>query len=213
MRSINTLLNSILAATLLVAIAAPAFAQPAAPHSAAETTPSGAPHEGIKVHGDWTLTLRSPDGSVAGVHEFKNALVVDGGGRALAQLLGGTALVGQWVVHLYTTPANACGGTYGLCEISEGWYSSGASHSRDLTKSAAVSGPDAYKLVLRGSVRIPASATINMVQTMLTSCPSAGPPVSCISATGSVFSQRTLSPGVAVVADQLIEIKVVFSFS
>lgn len=130
----------------------------------------------------------------------------------LAQLLAGQGLVGQWVVHLYTTPTNACGGTYGLCEISEAVLS-GASHSRDLTKSAAVSGPDAYKLVLRGSVRIPASATINMVQTLLTACPSVGPPVPCVSATGSVFSQRTLSPGVAVVADQLIEVKVVFSFS
>ena len=52
-----------------------------------------------------------------------------------------------------------------------------------------------------------------MVQTLLTSCPATTPPASCVSAMGSVFSQRTLSPGVPVVADQLVEVKVVISFS
>lgn len=30
--------------------------------------------DGIKVHGDWTVTVSNPDGSVDSVHEFKNSL-------------------------------------------------------------------------------------------------------------------------------------------
>jgi hypothetical protein len=48
------------AAISLVLAVTPAFTQP-----------SGAPG-GIKVHGEWTLSVRNPDGSLAAVHEFKN---------------------------------------------------------------------------------------------------------------------------------------------
>jgi hypothetical protein len=47
------------------------------------------PDEGIKVHGHWTIELRDPDGTIAGHHEFKNALV-NQGAQALAALLQAT---------------------------------------------------------------------------------------------------------------------------
>ena len=62
------------------------------------------PQEGIKVHGDWTLTVRNPDGTIAAVHEFKNALSLCRGGRRLARLLLGAAVPGQWVDRFRDEP-------------------------------------------------------------------------------------------------------------
>ena len=44
--------------------------------------------DGIKVHGDWTVTVSNPDGSVDSVHEFKNDLT-HRGRSFLTALLGG----------------------------------------------------------------------------------------------------------------------------
>jgi len=35
----------------------------------------GAPHEGIRVHGYWTIVVHNKDDSVASRHEFENSLV------------------------------------------------------------------------------------------------------------------------------------------
>ena len=37
-------------------------------------SPSGSTSEGIEVHGDWTITVSNPDGTVDSVHEFSNEL-------------------------------------------------------------------------------------------------------------------------------------------
>lgn len=173
----------------------------------------GTPQEGIKVHGDWTLVVRNPDGSVAARHEFKNALATHlGGDRLLAELIGGTAVVGQWTVALFTTPIAACNTNNAPCQITES-ASPNAANSRDLTRTVPTTGPDARKLVLRGSVRIPSDATIGTVQTDLTNCGANVTPTACVSATGVGFSQRVLTGGVPVVAGQLVEVTVVISFS
>jgi len=41
----------------------------------AAAPPASAQEEGIKVHGDWVIEVRNPDGSIAARHEFQNALV------------------------------------------------------------------------------------------------------------------------------------------
>jgi hypothetical protein len=191
---------------------APALAQSAttAPASGAS---SGTGQEGVKVHGDWTLTVRNPDGTVAARHEFKNALAAHlGGDRLLAQLLGGAAVAGIWTVGFNVTAGGCNAGTN--CTITES-ASTGGATSRDLTKSVPVSGPDAGKFVLRGSVRILNAATIDMVQTALTSCAPSVSPASCIgsSANEAGVTQKWLSQGVTVAQDQLVEVKVVISFS
>jgi len=183
---------------------------PTAPHREAASGPG---QEGIKVHGDWTLTVRNPDGTVAARHEFKNALAVHlGGDKILAQLLGGTAVTGQWTVALFTSPVNACNANNAPCQITETASPNGA-NSRDLTRSVATTGPDAGKLILRGSVRIAANATITVVQTDLTSCGAGVTPAGCVSAFGVGFTQRSLATAVPVAQDQLVEVKVVISFS
>ena len=46
--------------------------------------------DGIKVHGDWTLTVSNPDGSVDSVHEFENKLL---GGKGLILLMRGEGIL------------------------------------------------------------------------------------------------------------------------
>ena len=45
--------------------------------------------DGIKVHGDWTLTVSNPDGSVDSIHEFRNKLT---GAFALMMLMRGEGI-------------------------------------------------------------------------------------------------------------------------
>ena len=188
-----------------------AFAQAPVTAPAAGAS-SGAAQEGIKGHAKWRLTLRNPDGNVDARHEFQNALYPGGGDKLLAKLLAGTAVTGQWTVALFTTSATSCNANNAPCSITETSRPNGA-NSRDLTRSIPSSGPDAGKLVLRGSVRIPNNATITTVQTELTSCAPSVSPASCISAFADGFTQKALATGVAVAQDQLVEVKVVISFS
>lgn len=181
----------------------------AAPHR--EASP-GAGQEGIKVHGDWTLTVRNPDGTVAARHEFKNGLYPGGGDKILVQLLAGTAVTGQWTIMLFPTSAAACNANQSPCSITENSTPTSA-NSRDLTRTVPTTGPDAGKLVLRGSVRVPNGTSFTTVQTELTSCAPASAPASCVSGAGVGFTQRTLATPVAVAQDQLVEVKVVISFS
>jgi hypothetical protein len=174
---------------------------------------SGAAQDGIKVHGDWTLTVRNPDGTVAARHEFKNALAISlGGDSLLAQLLSGGAVAGQWSVELYPVPIAACHSNNSPCRITENSSIPGGT-SRDLTKTVPTSGPDAGKLVLRGSVRIPINATINQVVTTLSTCAPTVSPASCVSQSNEAVTLRSLTPGVPVGQEQLVEVKVVISFS
>jgi hypothetical protein len=190
---------------------AQAFAQTPVAVPASQTA-AGAGQEGIKVHGEWTLTVRNTDGTVAARHEFKNALYPGGGDKILAQLLTGTVVAGQWSVALFASSATACNANNAPCTIVES-PSPNAANSRDLTRSIPTSGPDAGKLVLRGSVRVPSNATITIVQTELSSCAPSTPPGSCVSAFNVGFTQKVLTTGVPVAQDQLVEIKVVISFS
>lgn len=85
------LLMLLLASIAGVAQTQAAKSQPAASShgvtkTAAREQPSGAPHEGIKIHGHWTIVVRNADGSVASRNEFENALT-SGGAQALVSLL------------------------------------------------------------------------------------------------------------------------------
>lgn len=68
-------------------------------------SPSGSTSEGIEVHGDWTITVSNPDGTVDSVHEFSNDLAppnisVSGADLLTALLAGDTAITG-WSIYIY----------------------------------------------------------------------------------------------------------------
>jgi hypothetical protein len=180
----------------------------------AAQTPQGGPSEGIKVHGHWTLDITNPDGTPAGRYEFENALANHlGGGKALAELLAGSAGAGHFTIWLGTTPNTPCNAGLASCSITELANTANQGTSRDLVKSVPATGPNAGKLVLTGSVRIPVSATITLVQTDLTTCPGSVAPSSCLSAFGVGFTQKDLAPAVPVLPNQLVDVTVVISFS
>jgi hypothetical protein len=60
-----------------------------------------ASHEGIKVHGHWTIEVRNPDGSVATHREFENSLVGPG---TLSLFLARQYSVGTWQINLVGLP-------------------------------------------------------------------------------------------------------------
>lgn len=105
--------------------AAPAAAVPQAQAAAqsGQTASSGKPaskgaHEGIKVHGHWTIEVRNPDGKLVSHTEFENALNSAAGAlngqTILAALLGRTATESSWSVTLQSPP-----GTQDSITISE----------------------------------------------------------------------------------------------
>jgi hypothetical protein len=96
---------------------APGAAVPGA-QSAAQTgqtatagTAAKGTHEGVTVHGHWTIEVKNPDGKVATHREFENALVPTYGPAALTGVL-----VGNYVPGGYSIALNTPTGTGGPCQ-------------------------------------------------------------------------------------------------
>lgn len=76
---------------------------------------SGGVQDGIKLHGNWVIEVRNPDGTLVRRSEFKNALVATGQ-VALADLLGGVPFR-DWAVSFNESPvAGQSGVVTPLCE-------------------------------------------------------------------------------------------------
>jgi hypothetical protein len=63
----------------------------------------GGPHEGITVHGDWTIVVRNEDGSVASRHVFQNS--PSRRASFLSRVLARRATVGEWSIVCSPPPA------------------------------------------------------------------------------------------------------------
>lgn len=81
--------------------------QPAArpAQQAAQTTAPAAPapkgtHEGIKIHGHWTIEVRNPDGTLAARREFENSINAYSGAQLVSAALTGGITMGGWQVAL-----------------------------------------------------------------------------------------------------------------
>jgi hypothetical protein len=123
--------GSVLAGILLLALFATArtsvaqSAAPAAPvpHESESQPTHGTRGEGIKVHGNWTIDVRDPDGSLAAHHEFENRLIT-GGTNLLSDLLGLKVAISNWTVFLdgANQPCRVSGGR-NSCFLVETIYS------------------------------------------------------------------------------------------
>jgi len=65
-------------------------------------------HEGIKVHGHWTIEVRNPDGTRVSRVEFENALTT-GGATSLTGLLLGSEVQGGFIIFLSTNTPTTTG--------------------------------------------------------------------------------------------------------
>jgi hypothetical protein len=78
---------------------------------AKQSAPKGQ-HEGITVHGYWTIDVHNPDGKLVKHVEFENALIPTLGQPLLMALMTGANSPGAWAIGL-TTPQNGLSPT--LC--------------------------------------------------------------------------------------------------
>ncbi len=205
-------------AVLLIAAlsCAPALAQ-------SPVTSSGGPQEGIKVHGDWVIEVRNPDGSLADRREFRNALMIQGG-TFLSRLLGRQRSTGFWVVILDARTAGApkpCADFAGVAAGACGLFEAGAQGELSFVAHASINLqlnvlPD--RLQLTGSVTATTASAIDIVTTAIGTCPAAfAPTTPCQFASPYIEYFSGTSPNaftpVNVVAGQIIQVTVSFTFS
>lgn len=178
-------------------------------------------HEGIKVHGHWTIEVRNPDGSLVSHREFENSLV-DPSFTLLPPILSRTLTVGLWTVLLDGTGGGPCSSAG--CQVSEGGAPSfsGYVSSNNLQVSTAGVPPNGNvlraQLVLTGSATALASSAVNQVQTVLTYCPNTIAPGTVAANTSScqlgfAFTSAALATPVQVSNGQIIAVTVNISFS
>lgn len=176
----------------------------------------GAPHEGIKVHGHWTIVVRNQDGTEVERREFENALE-NQGKEVLSSLLSRHQAISEWAVYLQNGgPGNLPCGSSG-CAIVEHLSSqlppffTVASPGLNVSQDPA----DPSHLLLSGTTRATRDSVITTVSAYLGLCPP-GPPSSTGCATTQSFwgfSGTSTFPGVAVANGQSIDVTVRFSFS
>jgi hypothetical protein len=178
--------------------------------ASAEKLPGDGKHEGIKVHGHWTIEVKNPDGTVVTHREFENSLVQT---NLLSSILSRNASVGYWAIALTGSGVTSPYVVYepiGLSTI--GTYDEGLSVTTN-----------GNNVVLTGAT-VPAfgSLGISTVQTFMGSCPPPSVASSCqachftpdlVTTTVPVFTQATLSTPIQVLAGQTIAVMVVISFS
>ena len=165
-------------------------------------------HEGIKVHGHWTIEVRNPDGSLAMHREFENSLIQS---QALSSFLSRTFSVGYWFIQ-FSAGSQVCqagGGTD--CTIIEA--AAGVAPSNFVFNTLVV-GTNANNLVLSGTVVAPLSGNISGVQTVVGYCLPTTPVSSpCKFASSFFFTGTTLSSPIQVSAGQTVAVTVNISFS
>ena len=165
----------------------------------------------IKVHGDWTVVVRNPDGSIASKHHFENS-IASGGQSFFASLMARQAGAFFWVVRL----ESLCGTAPNLkaCGIAESplandsvlsnWF--GGAVTPSLTISNPHTGPTAYKFVLSGSLTSSNTGQITRVgtETVVQNGSSDG--------IGEITGTSLQTP-ISVQSGQTIDVTVVIGFS
>jgi hypothetical protein len=188
---------------------------------AAERDTTGGPHEGIKVHGHWTIEVRNPDGALVTHREFENSLSPQTGPLGLANVLGRVHSVGLWqvaignIIQSPTQPCFAPAGNFAIaCFMQEpGDTSNGPFDFQTLTVSVPTTGPNTGALVLSGSFTVQTSSALAEYSTSFYYCAGTVAPATC--GTQNVFTFFTfaqISP-INVAAGQLVQVTVVLSFS
>lgn len=209
--------------------------------AAEESSQRGGPHEGIKVHGHWTIEVRNADGTIAARHEFENSLSPVGGG-VLSALLARKNAVGLWRVTLSsTTTAGVCSAPpaaplagSSACNIDEPNFELNAVPDPNESPNLTVS-TSGGALTLSGSLVAPQTGVFNIVATQLEICPisllSGNPGTGCAPAVSNIslplggtypasyFTAATLDglngrpSAVSVAAGQTVAVTVNISFS
>lgn len=189
--------------------AAAGSATSAARQGGEKSSGAGGPHEGIKVHGHWSIDIRNPDGTLVKHNEFENALQ-DDGKSFLARTLARSSPVGTWDVQLIAGAAIAAGCVNGqqlsqavACVIGE---AGSANASTNLTVGTG-------NLPLQPGQRRAVQTTVLTGTTQAVSTSGFTITGVLTTTTGFIFSQATLPTPITVSPGQIIQVTVTFSFS
>lgn len=184
----------------------------------------GTQHEGIKVHGHWTIEVRDSDGTLVTHREFENSL--QAGGAALGAVLSRQYVPGTWVVSLISHSGGLCfvSGQDGECDIGENSLAGLPNVTTGLTVGTVGGGTSAVTGVsLNGSTNVPSAGSILEVSTLLFLCPSTMTPSACYNLgnkngsggapAGLQFTLATLTNPVNISAGQTVAVTVNITFS
>jgi hypothetical protein len=219
-------------------------------HDAAEN--GDAAHQGIKLHGHWTIDVKNPDGTTVQHRVFENQLQYDGT-QYLTGLISGYAVAGDYAIFFTNAtatptaspttnvvcpaPASTTTSTFPYCSIVQSVTSQpGIFHClhyvcvSGLTVTPTFgSGTGLPNVTLVGAITAPqAGAVVNVyigfngcnVASTTTPAQPTGPatitPGDCesqiVGSYGGTMSGTTITP-ITVVAGQIIQITVAFTFS
>jgi hypothetical protein len=211
--------------------------------AAQEKASQGGRHEGIHVHGHWTIEVRNPDGTVVTHREFENSLVTTAysGALLLPSLLARNGTVGWWEVVLAGggLASDPCftGAVGAPCHIIETPLSGVLSPDPLYSFTLNVTGPNPFTtgagggggtggsnpppaVTLTGTVVAQENGGVGGVSTNLVACPSTfTPAMSCIDSLKAGSGETTFSftsasiTLVPVAAGQTIAVTVQISFS
>src|SRR5437660_9651652 len=155
--------------------------------------------EGIKVHGHWTIEVRGPDGRLVERRQFENALVPS------TRTFAGPDVLARALFN-FDKGNNLQPGCLN-CDFSWRITLLLGSTTLVINEPPLVKAlPNDGTFVLSGSTRTPAGGTITKVITGLVG-------VDGFISLPESFTEKSLTPGISVTTGQLIDVKVVISFS
>ncbi len=178
---------------------------------AVSSAPGGAPQEGIKVHGHWTVEVTNPDGTLAERREFDNALVSS---ASWAKIFARQMSFGGWEIELMQ-PAGEASAFFNSFGDSVSGYIFESTYSlqndpyvfKNLTLSLAQGG-----FVLSGTATAQRAGRIGMVRTIASELAATLPPSDTYART-SAFTSATLLAPISVGTGQQIAATVVITLS
>jgi hypothetical protein len=175
--------------------------------------------EGIKVHGHWTIEVRNPNGTLDSRREVENSLVVwaGGGQTLLAGLMANYYSDPIWHVYLYGPDISGATGPClhegspnpwpcGIVEPRSPW--SGTEIFKNLVVGLPI-GPGMQQRPA-GTLELSGSATAALDGSIVRVASNWY--VTAKNTFGD-FTSKSLTPAIEVRAGQVIQVKVVFSFS
>ncbi len=217
---------------------APPAARPtgtAAAESESSAVPNDASHQGIKVHGHWTITVRNADGSAARTTEFENSLTSDGA-QLISKLLLGTTVRAYFMLSVFNgsgiEPNKSPCQNLSIPSYSCNIYPSAAVSTPCIAGACAIgltatATPTGF--TLRGSILSNSTGSITHVTSYLFTCPQTSDTGSTVTAAacyastvgtnnfqnaeGLGFTDTTTPSPIPVTADQTIDVRVAITFS
>jgi hypothetical protein len=168
---------------------------------------------GVIVHGDWIVTVKNSDGTVAQEHAFHNDF---NGASTVVGILAHTRATGRYWLTLSDSSGagqNPCGdpaSTASSCFVFEADDPNGAVPFwfNTLTPTA-----NADQLVVTATIIATRAGQFNHVRMLLSSCSATTTPSACHPGSYGNFSSRTLPAPISVVAGQQILVTVTYTFS